>query len=65
MPVSPAPHEGPARDVDPHVDSDAKGRFQDLAQRLFGIDRVEFERELERDKAERAAARAAKKNARP
>ncbi len=65
MPVSPAPHEGPAKDADPPVNPDAKANFQDLARKLFRINRAEFEREVDRDRAERATARAAKKKGTP
>lgn len=58
MSVSPAPHEGPARDADAPPDPQAKADFVDLARELFGIDRVDFERVAEQDKAERAAVRA-------
>lgn len=65
MPVSPVPHEGPEKDADPLPDPVAKANFQAIARKLFAIDRADFERVVEADKAERAAARATKKKGAP
>ena len=63
MPLSPAQHEssGKAEESQSHPDPADIERFTDLTRKLFGIERVEFEKEVERDKAERSAARKAKR----
>ncbi len=64
MPLSPAPHESPAKGGDNEPSPDSISPFQTLTGKLFRVDLVEF-RELEaRDKAERAARRKAKGAAR-
>lgn len=65
MPLSPAPHEGPDKGEESTPDPAKIERFTELTRRLFAIDRADFEEEVERDKAERAAARVAKKKGAP
>jgi hypothetical protein len=57
MVPSPAPHESPAKAADKEVEPGSLSRFRRLAKHLFNVDQKEFQGELEKDKAERAAKR--------
>lgn len=57
MEPSPAPHESPGKSVDQEVRAGSVSRFKKLAKHLFGVDRDEFRKALERDERERRAKR--------
>jgi len=58
MQPSPAPHESPAKAAGKEtVETGSLSRFRKLATRLFGVDRVEFQKALDKDEEERRAKR--------
>jgi len=57
MPLSPAPHEDPAKDVEKPVEPGSLSRFNRAAKHLFGVDREAFTDAMKRDEAERRAKR--------
>ena len=59
MEPSPQPHESPAKGAakDETVEPGSLSRFKRAARHLFGVDRTEFQKALEKDEAERRAKR--------